>query len=149
MGSEKKKEKVGWYRFGSGLLWAGGQFAYNWFILELLPVPKPTFWQTIGAIVSAFIAGWTTAALLGRFAKWGAGYKVMTVLGILVGVAVFSGAFSGLTSVFEWFSTKEFKVDWQKLQDFLLSWSVAPPAGLGLFTGLYVRAKIPRPKEKK
>jgi len=144
MGSEKKKEKTGWYRFGSGLLWAGGQFAYNWFITHELPMGR-----TLGAIGSAFIAGWSTAAILGRFAKWGAGYKVLMLSGILIGIAVFSGAFSGLTSLIDWFNSKEFKVDWTKLQDFLLSGSVAPPAGLGLLTGLYVRAKIPRPKKDK
>jgi hypothetical protein len=143
MGSEKKP-KTGWYRLGSGLLWAGGQFAYNWFV-----TPDLSLGRTIGAIGSAFIAGWTTAAIVGRFAKWGAGYKVMMITGTLIGIAVFSGAFSGLTSLLEWFHTKEFKVDWAKLQDFLLSWSVAPPAGLGLLTGLYVRAKIPRPKKDK
>ena len=142
MGSEKKP-KTGWYRFGSGLIWAGGQFAYNWFITPDLH-PGPTY----SAIFSAFVAGWTTAAILGRFAKWGAGYKVLMVAGILVGVAVFSGAFSGLSSVLDWWRTRgEFHVDWPRLQAFLLSWSVAPPAGLGLLTGLYVRTKIPRPKK--
>jgi hypothetical protein len=29
-------------------------------------------WPTISACFSAFFAGWTTSALLGRFAKWGA-----------------------------------------------------------------------------
>src|ERR1041384_1255376 len=143
MGSEKKP-KTGWYRFCSGLLWAGGQFAYNWFLTPELPLGK-----TLSAIGGAFIAGWTTAAILGRFAKWGAGYKVLMISGILIGIAVFSGAFSGLTSVLEWWKTKEFKIDWPKLQDFLLSPSVAPPAGLGLLTGIYVRAKIPRPKKDK
>ena len=144
MGSEKeKKPKTGWYRFGSGLLWAGGQFAYNWFVTADLRLGA-----TISAVASAFIAGWTTAAILGRFAKWGAGYKVLMPMGILVGVAVFSGAFSGLSSALSWWQTKEVKVDWAKLQDFLLSWSVAPPAGLGLLTGVYVRAKIPASRKK-
>jgi hypothetical protein len=34
--------------------------------------------------------------LLGRFAKWGANAWVMMILGVLIGVAVFSGAFSGI-----------------------------------------------------
>lgn len=141
MGSDKeKKPKTGWYRLGSGFLWAGGQFAY-WYL-----DPTRSSWPSLCA--SAFIAGWSTAAILGRFAKWGAGYKVMMVSGILVGVAVFSGAFSGLSQALDWWHAKSVKVDWTKLQDFLLSWSVAPPAGLGLLTGLYVRSKIPRPKKK-
>jgi hypothetical protein len=145
MGSDKKEKppKTGWYRFGSGLLWAGGQFAYNWFITLDLRLG-----HTLSAIFSAFIAGWSTAAILGRFAKWGAGYKVLMVSGVVVGVAIFSGAFTGLSSALEWWAVKSVKVDWTKLQDFLLSWSVAPPAGLGLLTGIYVRGKIPRPKKK-
>lgn len=146
MGREKeKKPKTGWYRLGSGLLWAGGQFGYNWFITKELWLGP-----TLSAIASAFIAGWTTAAILGRFAKWGAGYKVLMPLGILIGVAVFSGAFSGLSSALSWWNAKEVKFDWAKLQEFLLKdWSVAPPAGLGLLTGVYVRAKIPQPKKGK
>jgi hypothetical protein len=146
MGSdkEKKKPKTGRYRLGSGLLWAAGQFAYNWFITYELGG-----WRTICAVVSAFLAGWTTALILGRFAKWGAGYKVLMVAGILIGVTIFSGAFSGLTSALEWWELKSIKVDWAKLKEFLLSWSVAPPAGLGLLTGAYVRSKIPRKSEKK
>ena len=144
MGSDKeKKPKTGWYRFGSGLLWAGGQFAYNWFITYELKDRT-----TYSAIFSAFIAGWTTAAILGRFAKWGAGYKVLMISGVLVGVAIFSGAFTGLSSAPDWWAAKSIKVDWTELQKFLLSPSVAPPAGLGLLTGVYVRTKIPRPKKK-
>ncbi|HXX95135.1 MAG TPA: hypothetical protein VEN81_16045, partial [Planctomycetota bacterium] len=139
-----KKPKSGGYRFGSGLLWAAGQFGYNWFITY-----EMGGWRTLSAVVSAFVAGWTTALILGRFAKWGAGYKAMMLSGILVGVAVFSGAFSGLSSALEWWETRSIKIDWMKLKDFLLSWSVAPPAGLGLLTGIYVRSKIPRKSEKK
>ena len=146
MGSDKKEKKppkTGWYRLGSGFLWAAGQFAYNWFItLDLKLGP------TVSAIFSAFIAGWSTAAILGRFAKWGAGYKILMFSGILVGVTIFSGAFTGLSSALDWWAAKSIKVDWTKLQDFLLSPSVAPPAGLGLLTGIYVRSQIPRPKKK-
>jgi hypothetical protein len=141
---EKKKPKTGRYRLGSGLLWAAGQFAYNWFI-----TPDLTLGRTLSAIFAAFLAGWTTALILGRFAKWGAGYKVLMLAGILVGVAVFSGAFSGLSSALEWWETKAINVDWVKLKAFLLSWSVAPPAGLGFLPGAYVRSKSPRKSEKK
>jgi hypothetical protein len=63
---------------------------------------------------------------------------------LVIGVAVFSGAFSGLSAAFDWWRSKEIKVDWDKLQTLLLSWSVIPPAALGLLTGLYVRMKTPR-----
>jgi hypothetical protein len=58
-------------------------------------------------------------------------------------VAVFSGAFTGLTAALDLIRAKDVKVDWDKLQGFLLSWSVVPPAVLGVLTGLYVRAKFP------
>lgn len=154
MGSDKKSEKKkktggGGYKWGSALIWAGGQWAVCWFVTEDL------LWPTITACFSAAIAGWTTSALLGRFAKWGANNYVMMVLGTLLGIGVFSGAFSGLAALIDWFTVKGIfgsamsaatastpKIDWEKLQKFLLSWAVLPPAGLGLLTGLYVRAKF-------
>jgi len=153
MGSEKKPEKKksggGGYKWGSAMIWAGGQWAVCWFVTEDL------LWPTITACFSAAFAGWTTSALLSRFAKWGANNGVMMLLGALIGVAVFSGAFSGLGAAIEWFTAKGLfgtamtaatatapKIDWEKLQKFLLSWAVLPPAALGLLTGLYVRAKF-------
>lgn len=141
MGSDKKDSKKkagGGYKWGSGLLWAGGQFAVNWFL-----TPDQHLWAVVSACFSAFFAGWTTSALLGRIAKWGANAWIMMILGVLVGVAVFSGAFSGIAAVYDWWKAKDVQVDWDKLQAFLLSWSVVPPAVLGLLTGLYVRAKTP------
>jgi len=140
MGSEKKPKKNGGggYKWGSGLIWAGGQWAVCWFITE------DSLWATVSACFSAFIAGWTTSALVGRFAKWGANAWIMMILGVFLGVAVFSGAFSGISAALDWWKAKEVKVDWEKLQAFLLSWAVLPPAGLGLLTGLYVRMKTPR-----
>jgi hypothetical protein len=38
-------------------------------------------------------------------------------------------------------------IDWDKLQAFLMSWAVLPPAVLGLLTGLYVRTKAPKGKK--
>ena len=143
MGGEKKPKekekpkKSGGYRWGSALIWAGGQWAVNWFL-----TPETTLWTVITACFSAFFSGWTTSALLGRFAKWGANAWVMMILGVLIGVAVFSGAFSGLSAALDWWKTKDVKVDWDKLQAALLSWSVVPPAALGLLTGLYVRMKV-------
>src|SRR5205085_11161277 len=142
MGEAKKKGGGGGYKWGSAMIWAGGQWAVCWFVTEDL------LWPTISACFSAFFAGWTTSALLGRFAKWGANAWVMMILGVLIGVAVFSGAFSGLSSAFDWWRTKNVKVDWDKLQAFLLSWAVVPPAALGLLTGLYVRAKTPQGGKK-
>ena len=66
MGDDKKKGGGGGYKFGSALIWAGGQFAVCWFVTE------DSLWATVSACFSAFFAGWTTSALLGRFAKWGA-----------------------------------------------------------------------------
>jgi hypothetical protein len=156
MGSDKKSDKKknggssgGGYKWGSALIWAGGQWAVCWFITE------DALWATISACFSAAFAGWTTSAVLSRFAKWGANNWVMMLLGTLIGVAVFSGAFSGLAAAIEWLTAKGIfgsaltaatasapKIDWEKLQKFLLSWAVLPPAGLGLLTGLYVRGKF-------
>lgn len=145
MGDDKKKKKPGGggYKFGTGLIWAAGQFAVSWFV-----TPDEHLWTVIGACFSAFFAGLTTAGLLGRFAKWGANAWVLMILGVLIGVAVFSGAFSGVAAALSWWQTKEVKIDWDKLQAFLLSWAVLPPAALGLLSGLYVRAKTPRSGKK-
>jgi len=155
MASEKKSDKKksssggGGYKWGSAMIWAGGQWAVCWFVTEDL------LWPTITACFSAAFSGWTTSALLGRFAKWGANNWVMMLLGALIGVAVFSGAFSGLAAAIDWFTTRGLfgsamtaatasapRIDWEKLQKFLLSPAVLPPAGLGLLTGLYVRGKF-------
>src|SRR5262245_60857774 len=160
MGSDKDKKSKksadgGGYKWGSAIIWAGGQFAVCWFITE------DKLWATISACFSAFFAGWTTSTILSRFAKWGANAWVMMVLGALVGVAIFSGAFSGLGALINWLSAKGVvgpalgavasnapSIDWQKLQAVLLSWAVVPPAVLGLLTGLYVRAKFPSGSKK-
>ncbi len=142
MGSDKKKEKTGGYKIGSALIWAGGQWAVCWFLM-----PDLHLWKVVSACFSAFVAGWTTSVLLSRFAKWGANAGVMMVLGVIVGLMVFSGAFSGISALFDWWNTKEVKVDWERLQTFLLSWAALPPAGLGLLTGLYVKSKFPSGKK--
>ena len=138
----EEKQKSSGFKLGSAMIWAAGQWAVCWFVTE------DGLWSTTTACFSAFFAGWTTSSLLGRFAKWGANPGVMMVLGVLLGTAVFSGAFSGLTSILDWIRIKEFKVDWDKLEKFFLSWAVLPPAALGLLSGLYVRAKVPRSKKK-
>jgi hypothetical protein len=154
MGSDKKPKGGGGggYKWGSGLIWAGGQFAVTWFL-----TPETHLLTVISACFSAFLSGWTTSALLGRFAKWGANAWVMMILGVLLGVAVFSGAFSGLEALVGWLTAKGIlggavsalaskppSIDWDRVMALLLSWSVLPPAALGLLTGLYVRMKVPR-----
>jgi hypothetical protein len=150
MGSEKKKPKSGGgYKWGSAMIWAGGQWAVCWFVTE------DFLWPTITACFSAAFAGWTTSTILARFAKWGANAWVMMILGALIGVAIFSGAFSGIAAVIDWFTAKGLfgtsvsavtasapKIDWEKLLKFLISLASVPPAVLGLLTGLYVRGKF-------
>lgn len=139
MGDDKKKG--GGYKLGSAFIWTAGQLGVNWFL-----IPEAHIWQIVSACFSAFFAGWTTSAILGRFAKWGANAWVMMILGVLVGVAVFSGAFTGLSAAWDWYNTKDIKVDWDKLQKTLFDWWVVPPAALGLLTGLYVKSKTPGKK---
>ena len=148
MGSDNDKKKPkggsggGGYKWGSGFIWAGGQFAVNWFITY-----EVGLWQIGSACFSAFFAGWATSAFLGRFAKWGANTWILLILGTIFGVAVFSGAFTGLSAALDWIRAKDVTIDWAKLQAFLLSWSVVPPAILGAMTGLYVKTKFPGGKK--
>lgn len=139
----EEKQKSGGFKFGSALIWAVGQWAVCWFIF-----PEMSLWSVGSACFSAFFSGWTSSAMLGRFAKWGANYGVMMVLGVLVGTAVFSGAFSGISTLIDWARHKELKVDWEKLEAFFLSWAVVPPAAFGLLSGLYIRMRVPRSKKK-
>jgi hypothetical protein len=154
MGSDKKPKSGGGggYKWGSAMIWAGGQFAVNWFL-----TPETKLWTVGSACFSAFFSGWTTSVLLGRFAKWGANAWVMMILGVLIGVAIFSGAFAGLEALVAWLTAKGIlgasvsamtsgapTVDWDAVLKRLLDWSVLPPAAFGLLTGLYVRMKVPR-----
>ena len=133
-----EKPKTGKYRLGSAFIWAAAQGAIAWFAL------KAGLWQSVGAAFGGLVAGWGTAALLGRFAKWGAGAGVMAVLGVVFGVAVASGAVAGLTSAIHWYNVGTFAFDWNTLGRFVLSTAAIPAAVLGLLTGLYVRSRIPR-----
>jgi len=134
----EEKPKTGKYRMGSALLWAGAQGAVAWFMQEGL-------WKTAGAGFAGLVAGWTTAALLGRFARWGLGARMMMLLGVILGVAVASGAVTGLGAAINWFHLKKLEFDWENLGRFVLSSAAIPAAVLGLLTGLYVRSRIPRP----
>ena len=146
MGSDKEKKKPksgggGGYKWGSAMIWAVGQWAVCWFVTE------DHLTATISACFSSFIAGWTTSAFVGRFAKWGANVWILLILGVVFGVAVFSGAFSGLYAAIDWWKTKDVKIDWDKLKAFMLSLAVIPPAVLGALTGLYVKTKFPGGKK--
>ncbi len=132
------QRKAGKYRLGSALLWAAAQGAAARFLWE------QGVGKTIGAAFGGLVAGWTTAALLGRFAKWGAGAKLMMLVGVIIGVAVSSGAVAGLSAAIEWFRVDRLQFDWEKLWRHVLSAAALPAAVLGLLTGLYVRLRIPR-----
>jgi len=140
MGDEKQKS--GGYKLGSAMIWAAGQWAVCWFVTE------DSLLHTISACFSAFFAGWTTSSMLGRFARWGANAGVMMILGLLVGLAIFSGAFSGVSTLIDLVRTKELKVDWDGLQAFLLSKAALAPAAMGPLSGLYVRMRVPSTKKK-
>lgn len=130
--------KSGRYRLGSAFIWAAAQGALAWQYGGKLA------WLAGG--FGGLAAGWCTAALLGRFAKWGAGYKIMMALGVIAGVVISSGAVTGLGRIFSLIGlAKAPEVNWQDLGKFLLSTAALPAAALGLLTGIYVRSKIPRP----
>ena len=133
------KPGTGWYRLGSAAIWGGAQGAMAHYV---------SGGSTLGAAFGGALAGWCTASLVGRFAKWGAGARLLMILGAVVGIAVASGAVTGLSQLFDWWRTKELKVDWASLGRFFTNGAFAPAALLGLVTGLYVRWKIPRPETK-
>jgi hypothetical protein len=134
-----EKPKTGTYRLGSAFIWAAAQGSIAWFAMQA------GLWKSIGAGFGGLVAGWVTAALLGRFAKWGAGSGVMAVLGLVFGVAVASGAVTGLSAAINWYNVGKVDFGWDSLGRFVLSTAAVPAAVLGLLTGLYVRSRIPRP----
>jgi hypothetical protein len=134
-----EKPKTVKYRLGSAFIWAAAQGSIAWFAMGA------GLWKSVGAGFGGLVAGWATAALLGRFAKWGAGAAVMAVLGLVIGVAVASGAVTGLSAAINWYYVGKINFDWDNLGKFVLSTAAIPAAALGLLTGLYVRARTPRP----
>lgn len=147
MASDKKekgkKEKTGKYRLGSALIWAAGQWAVEWFVF-----PEHTLGQAVAAAFGGLLAGWATASLLGFLAQWGAGPWLMMIAGLVVGVAVMSGAVHGIDWGLALLRDKSRSFDTEKLLAFLKSWSVVPAIVLGVLTGLYVRVQVPRKKGK-
>lgn len=139
----KDAPKPGASKLKGAFLWAAAQLAVEWFLFH-----DGTIGTALAAALGGFAAGWATTGLLNRLAKWGVGGLWMVGLGVLFGVAVASGAVSGLSSLFSWwFYAKPPQVDWAGLQSFLLSWKVAPAAGLGALTGLLVKATTPSKKK--
>jgi hypothetical protein len=122
------------------LIWAAGHGALSYFT-------EQGFWASFASGCGGLVAGWTTASLLARIARFGAGSKIMMLTGLIFGVVVSSGAVFGLKYVFDWFGAGVVKIDWESLGRFLLSGAALPAAVLGLVTGAYVRAKIPRDRD--
>jgi hypothetical protein len=145
MGDKKqpKKEKTGHYLIGSALLWAGGLWAVEWFVNY-----ESSLWRAFMVAAGGLLTGFTSALILGRIAKWGANYKILMGLGIVLGVAIASGAVTGIRQFLSGIKPDAIKVDWDSFKAFLLSVAVVPAAALGLVTGVYVRSSIPRPKTK-
>lgn len=129
--------KTGKYRIGSAILWAAGHGALSYFTDQ-------GFWSTMASGFGGMAAGWATASLLARAARFGAGYKAMMILGGIAGIVISSGAVFGLQQAFDWFRLGAVSIQWESLGKFLLSGAALPAAVLGLITGAYVRAKIPR-----
>ena len=92
MAEDKKKKKAPKApKWSLAFIWGGATWALNWFVIEAF-VREVSTWEAFSAAFGAFIAGWFTGGLLGKFAKWGAGVYTMMVLGVIVGVAFTYGA---------------------------------------------------------
>lgn len=142
MGSERHR-KTGHYLIGSAVLWGLGTWAVEWFVHY-----EESLFRAIAAAAGGLLAGWFTALVLGRLAKWGFGFKTMMAAGLLFGVAFASGAVSGLNFALSGFRRDAVRFDWESFQAFVLSVAVVPAAALGIVTGLYVRLQVPRTGKK-
>lgn len=138
----KDAPKPGVSKLKGAAVWAGAQLAVEWFLSPEGGIPK-----ALAAAFGGFVAGWMTTGLLNRLAKWGVGGLWLLGLGALLGVAVASGAVSGLAALFSWFSTKSFEIDWKSLEEFVRSGKFIPAAALGALTGLMAKAKAPSKKK--
>ena len=142
MGNERSR-KTGHYLIGSALLWGLGTWAVEWFVNY-----EESLFRAIAAAAGGLVAGWCTALVLGRLAKWGLGAKALMVAGLLFGVAFASGAVTGLNFALSGFRRDAVRFDWESFQAFVLSVAVIPAAALGIVTGLYVRLQVPRAGKK-
>lgn len=142
MAEEKKKKAPKAPKWTSAFIWAASLWAIAWFITdENLP-------EVVSVTFGGFVAGWCSAGLLGKFARWGAGIYAMMVLGVIVGVLFFSGAASALKLFHIWWTEGAvFEDSWEKLKEFIISDTALPTLALGLFTGAFVRAQIPAKKK--
>ena len=143
MAENKKPAPKGGSKLQAAFLWAAAQWAVDWFLVQDGGLLKAG-----GAALGGFVAGWLTTGLINTLARWKVPAGALGVLGLILGVAVVSGAVNGLSSLFNWFSTKSLDFDLEKLQAFVLSWNVVPAAVLGLLTGLWVGRKSASGKKK-
>ena len=143
MAENKKPAPKGASTLNAACLWAAAQWAVDWFLVQ-----DGGLLQAGGAAFGGFVAGWVTTGLINTLARWKVPAGALGVLGLILGVAVVSGAVNGLSSLFNWFSTKSLDFDLEKLQGFVISWNVVPAAVLGLLTGLWVGRKSASGKKK-
>lgn len=136
MAENKKPAPQGGSKLKAAFLWAAAQWAVDWFLVQ-----DGGLLKAVGAAAGGFAAGWVTTGFVNTLARWKVPAGALGVLGLILGVAVVSGAVNGLSSLFNWFSTKSLAFDVDKLQAFLLSWNVVPAAVLGLLTGLWIGRK--------
>lgn len=129
------KKKTGGYRLGSALIWAVALGGISWL--------ADGFWASLGSALGGFVAGWSTASLLGWFGRFHLSKRAMAMAGLILGVLLSSGAVTGLRLAFAILRPDAVEIDWAALVKFLLSWSALPAAVLGAATGLRVRAKFP------
>lgn len=98
----------------------------------------------LGAGLGGLVSGWSTASLLGWFARFGASGKTMAIAGAVAGVLVASGTVGGLKIAVDLLWAGAVEIDWGALAKFVLGWSAPPAALLGSVTGIYVRARFSR-----
>lgn len=142
MADRKEKKKAPTTpKWSSAFAWAGVQWAIAWYVTNV------SLDKVVAATAGGFAAGWLTAVVLGRFARWGAGVNMMMLLGIVVGVLASSGAVMGLSYLVSWWNVfrgnAQAIIDLASVGRFVLDGAAIPAAALGLTTGLYVRASLP------
>lgn len=137
---EGSRKKTGWARTGAAFIWGGAQALIAWYTDQ-------GFFASVGSFFGGAVTGWTVAALLRWVAMFGAGYRAMVAAGVLLGIAVASGAVIGLNVILTLLNPDRFEIQWDELFVFLVSWSAIVAAVLGAVTGLYVRSRFPAPEK--